>query len=417
MKYINYSLLILILFFNLIGFSQEKITLEKAKDYKDSISVYSSIISNIATVDPSVALDYSNRINDIAIKNNYIKGVAIGYYIKGLVYSSKLDKEKALDNLNKALYIFKGIDDLMIVETYLAISITYINVNEEIIAFDYLSKAEEISLKNKTDANTLIIYFYISQIYYNYNKIDDALTYLNKALFISKKRSNTSNTIAIISSIGDCYLKKKKIETSIAYYNKAISLCKNSNDEIALGNCFISLGNAHTELKQYDLAEKNYFKGYEIFLKHDNMIGLLNFQYNISNFYLIKKDYQKSIEFAKQYLQQSKQIGNLEELAKIALILNKAYEGLHDIKEAYYYLKMSTENSFFYNENKLDKFNSMIFDFEKKNKEMELLALKQKNELELVKADNKAQYWLIILIGSFSIFLIVLLIYILKLKN
>jgi tetratricopeptide (TPR) repeat protein len=405
MKYFNYNFLILSLLFFLNGFSQENRTLEKAKNYKDSIKAFSILASEINGTDTAKVFHYADKMYELGTRNNYKKGIGLSYFHRGNIYAYELKKDKAVENLNIALQFFKEINDPVITNTYIALASIYTN-SENLIALEYLRKAKEISERNKTDDLTTLIYIDISQVYYNYNKFDEALNYLNHALALSKKTNKTPNIIIANTFIGDCYLKKKNYKKAIDNYRLSINSSKTPNEETLSIYSYNGLGNAFIEQKQLDLAQLNYNKAYDLSLKYKNFAGILNYQFNISKLFLLKKDYSKSIAFGKQYFEESQKIGNTHEISEISSILSKAYEELGNTEEALYYLKKHVENGTIYDTEKLNKFNSIAFEYEK-----------QKNGLEVLKAKSKAQYWLILFIGSLSTICIIFFIFKIKIKN
>lgn len=216
-------------------YSKAKSELDKALDIylkagtKDSIGI-GTIYKESARCayedgDFYTAIDgYEHARHFLQLGFNYadcFKHSAIAYDLLG-------DFKKSLENHQKALLIFKQLEDKdgdakeAIPSCFHNIAMAFRGIGKMDSAFTYFNKA----LANYNKIDTLIIantYVEIAKTYLEQNSINSAQEYTQKSLALRLKVQNKQAIIESYTILAKIALKEKQYNQSLNYYNKAIA--------------------------------------------------------------------------------------------------------------------------------------------------------------------------------------------------
>ncbi len=378
-KKLSIYLFFILIFSNIISYSQPKRTIENQiqalfalKDDSDKVDSLNSFLWKINSYDStntflvaqkSIALskklnylkglataqknlaayyyykaDYPKalKLYQKSLKNfdscQYKKGIAIDYRNIGNVYAQLGTTKEALKNFFKSLELREEIHDTLgIAKTYSAIGNLYTNTEAyKDSAIVYFNRALKIFEKTNSIFNITSTYINISNFYYNkyYNKPKDSLSYLkilqytNASLKLSKKYNLLRFEGIAYEILGETYRIKSNNDSTYYYLSKSLQVRKKDNNVFGIINSYTELGSYFLSLKNYTKAEQYLKKALELSLNTGTKQITLEIYSNFSNLYQQIGNYKKAFYFYNKYSKlkdtlQSKQ--NTKQLTQMAM--------------------------------------------------------------------------------------------------
>ena len=216
---------------------------------------------------------YANQALQLSVKLGYSKGEAFAYKNIGLGYLGSNANPLALIYFDKALAIFKKLDDNVNSARILNnMGYYYGRIKDIPQELNYLLQAfEQIKRSNDNIAIEATILGNIGNGYEADNKPDSALKYYKKSLadFIQVKQGNTA--ISAYSNLVSAYTKLKKFKQATYYANKMMALLATPNNfrPKDLAMVYLSLGQLNFQLKNYEKSHAYFTRSLEI----GNQIG------------------------------------------------------------------------------------------------------------------------------------------------
>ncbi len=284
------------------------------------------------------ALNYGISANKLAIKLNFIKGIAKSYNNIGLVYDYqgiydsalyyygfalekyKEDKNqkfiasaynnigniynlqdnytKALENYFCSLKIKKNINDKAgVASAYNNIALIYDTKKDYSKALIYYSKSLKMYNELKNFEYVATLYINLGIIYINKKNYINALKCFNKSLKISKQYNYKYITSKSYYNIGNIYYFQKYYSKSLDYYFKSLELSEEIKDYYTTTGCYYQIGLDYTELNKKEKAEKYFNKSLELSKKINYKSCIRDNYRNLSDIYSNYGDYKKAYEF------------------------------------------------------------------------------------------------------------------------
>jgi len=266
-------LVIVLVSFNLMTFSQDNFETEKLKilngkyfniqkliekkKYKIAANLCQSIIKKDMEFYPIyllyVNLSKENKTLDNTIvflkkmlkssNNSYI------YFGLGLCFEAKEDKTEAIKN-------FKNAIDL---------NAPFLNVYKKLASYIRPDSSEDILnyFKNKMNKNpdNFFLSLQMAEIYgYKLKKRETALEYFNKALEVVNKKGDKNLEGIYYNSIGSFHFYKTGLNTALKYYKKAVDVISSTEDVDSLGSALYNVGLIRCYQGDFTGAIKDYQK-------------------------------------------------------------------------------------------------------------------------------------------------------------
>lgn len=291
----------------------------------------------IRTSNYEPAMQCALKAEQLAVKIDRKKGMALAYNNIGTIYNNQGNYKKALNMHLKALKIMEEINDSTgIANSYVAVGIIYHYQQN-------YPKAMELYLKS------LIIY----------EKIDDKTgiaNFYNNAGIIYDYQSNYSKAL-------DQYFKSLKIYKEIGDED-GIATAHNN-----IGYLFMKQGNDQKALY-------NFLKATEISEKNGNKRGSAVYYNNIGQVYTKQGKFEESFRYLNQALMLSIETQSKDDIKEVYSALSELYNKKGDFKKAFEYHKLYSEiKDSLLNEQSGKQIAEMDakYDSEKKEKDIELL--------------------------------------------
>ncbi|WP_158975231.1 tetratricopeptide repeat protein [Cellulophaga sp. L1A9] len=281
-----------------------------------------------------------------AVQKNYLHGQAYALNQIGTKYRNISKFNIAIKNHKEALEAAKKADNLELkVYSLNMLSVAYRRMDAVKTALDYAQEAialaesaPELTEGLKRSKNVSLNG--IGNIYQNLKQYNVAIEIFKKSLALEEELHNKLGQAINNQNIGECYEELGDLKNALNYYRKSLAfneemdndmgrvICNNSiaqvfikqkktlkaqqilkttlSKSIALGDHFISssvfinLGWALMDLGEYESSEENLVEGIRLSVKYDLPRSQAVGYNHLSNLYIKKNDYKKSLEYYKK---------------------------------------------------------------------------------------------------------------------
>jgi signal transduction histidine kinase len=387
----------------------------------DSIQKYIALASN-DTLDHAIRIQYNDKaLSFLDVKKN---DSLTKEYLNSLVFNYLGTKEWKKYHRFAKIYFQKSNeaqDTLGLARCYRYKASFYRNTDFLDSSFYYYCKAEKFYKKTNDKMGLETVYFFKSSVQF---KLDDYLgseLSSKKGLLLSKKSKDYYKIYAFLISIGNCYHNLKQYDKAIATIKEALQLVEKYKvpsypDYSPKITCLNNIGNAYREMKEYTTAisyfklalqekklikkdietrayllsnlgycylkTKNYTQIPFLFYKSDSIfkfLGIKNEQslsnVYLSQYYFIKKDTIKAINYSEKALQLAK-----EAKAPYYYLLALNNAGSINSKKAPQYIQeyhQKNENQIFEERNARNQYYKIQFETDEISQEKET-AIQQK---------------------------------------
>lgn len=271
-------------------------------------------------------------------------GMGRMYNNVGLLYFNKADYYHAINYHKKALDIFtEKKDSLAIAVTMVNIGVDYQYLSDYMAALDYYlqslaiyQKIGDADIYGSGLANTLNN---IGIIYKNLDQLDSALSYQHKAIAVYDAIQNQRGLAATYGNIAIVHEKLSQPEKSVEYLLKALSINKQSGNPRRIAADLSNLGSAYILLGDYKAGLDNLSqarKTYETVGDKHNLSVILSklgdtYQSAPPSFFAhqnigVNKRYQIAMDYLKQALSITKEIGALDQQSENLKSISEVYE-------------------------------------------------------------------------------------------
>jgi signal transduction histidine kinase len=273
-----------------------------------------------------------------AHNNGNINEEAEALFQIGICWKDLLVYDKANEYLIRSQKIYEELgQNVKIARNFLFLGDLYRAIAEYKAAEDYLKKALSLyESENNKDGigracERLAAAYYETSAFIP-NRIDSTFLFAARALAIFKENRNDSLTSSAMNILGASYVAAGKNAIAIAYLNDALKF-----------------------------AEEKKYNGDEALIKC-----------NLSFAYYNLKEYQKSIELAKQTFDYAVENKILPFIDMSCLSLYRNYEDLGDFKNAYKYIHLYDVNRWeLYDDNRIHRIKALQIKYETEKKEIE----------------------------------------------
>jgi tetratricopeptide (TPR) repeat protein len=343
------------------------------------------------------------KVNVRGNQSNHFK--AISNFYKGLIFHY----ENAYDSALKYYKIAYDLEPDKNLDVNLNTGLAYDSKKE-------FNKALEIYksvLENSEDVHTISrTYSAIAFNYYSQKKFKKSVEYLEKDLEIELNGGNNQYSIAgSYANIADCYIQLNQYDSAQQYLLKSIDIRFKLSDYSHIVFPLINLGNVNLSLLDTNKAMENFIVASQIADSSGNLDQMIKTRVSIADIYMSKKEWGKSLQYAKQLGALLDSITNKLDYGKEHIKLSTIFEKNRNTKEALKHLKAYTEIQDSLRERAV-KSNILelqeLYETEKKEAQIQL----QQSQIDLTNADLAKEKQLrysigliFVLISGFAYFL------------
>jgi tetratricopeptide (TPR) repeat protein len=190
------------------------------------------------------------------------------------------------------------------------------------------------------------LYHNLGIINYRLQDFENSITAYQKSLDISSTLNNNTAFVKTKVSMLSLYVDIKKFDKALQLGNELVDYVKEKmpNDKIVLGKAYQNIGYAYWRSGNLDSAMLNNKIAYSIHKPINHYDGLINELGTFAQYYTIKNQYAKSIEYLNESLIYSNKIGHAETQCRTSILLSENYTKLNDLVNAKKYADSAIVN-------------------------------------------------------------------------
>ena len=291
------------------------------------------------------------------------------------------------------------------------------------LAIDYYNEALDYRKKTKDTLGIIIGLNNLGNTYISINKNYKALEYLKQSLKLSLLVGNKAHVAIANGNIGDIYLQQKNFKNALKHFETSLKISTEINQQQQSSLSLNSIGQVNLYLNRPLIARENYIKAININKKIDYKRGLsLNF-IGIAETYIYRKQYEEAIfniEKAKSIADELKLIEIEKKASELLCTINEANGNYKKALENHKLYK--TLNDSLFNKENIEKITQLEYEYKYK-KALDSASIRELKLNKTVKAVNqdleKSQRNLLLGIIAFLGMVLILggIIFSLKLKH
>lgn len=241
--------------------------------------------------EPEKALEYSKKLEEVAISKSNVRALFQAHYLKGQAY------------------VLLGDLDLAIASYFEAVEVAESYSNETGIGQVYSNLGDAYS-DNENHGN--------------------AIYYYSKALEILERRNDSLHIAATLTNLGYELYRVNELDSSVFYHKRASIIFDSINYRSGVLYCLGNIGLVYAKMGDHALAEENMQMAISGLRKYEDYYAISDFEKEIADIYRQRKDYNQALQYAQGSLEVSEEKG-LKVQARDASY--KLYEIYMDTKE------------------------------------------------------------------------------------
>lgn len=286
-------------------------------------------------IKPDSCLYLAQKALEIARKIKYPRGQGRSYQVIGIYYYIKGDYEKALQNYQIALpLLLKAKSRREIAWIYTNIGSVYKSQGNQDRALENYYKSLQNFEQIGDKAGVGWAYGNLGLIYGNQGDFEKALEYHLRSLEVRQKIGYKPDIATAFTNIGTIYYQKRDYVKSLENHFKSQKIYEGIDDKVNLALACNSIGNIYTQTKD-GKALPYLEKGLKLAQEVKSKSILANIQASLAQYFNTIDQSEKAQDYAKQALQTSQSIGQIEAIRNAAEQLSFASSRLGNYKEAY----------------------------------------------------------------------------------
>lgn len=273
-------------------------SLANVTDPVKRVDLLNVIAGEASEIDIDFTIKKAEEARELALSQNYIKGVADANKWIGKGNALKGKTAESLHNFMDALQVYNDLSDsLEIANIYKYLANAYSNNDNDREAMRYYKEAKEIYDRIHNTKGISAILNNIGTIYLSRDNPDSALYYLNQSRLSYQEIKDESGLATNYTNMGYAYSLKKEYSKAINYYKKCYDLSKKLGIKESMSTSLLNIGDANMYLENYTQAELYVMQGLKIAkeegFKYNEYIG----SYTLGEINERKGDYKKSLEW------------------------------------------------------------------------------------------------------------------------
>ncbi len=181
-------------------------------------------------------------------------------------------------------------------EAYMDLSMIEYYDGDIFQSLNYCHKADSLFQISKDTLNRALVISNRGILYADTKYYMKAIDELLLATTLFKEKEHQKGLSYTYSNLADIYVNKKDYSTALDYYNRALEIDLDMQDSVHVGIDLTNIGNIYMLREQYDKAEEIILTARDLFETHDNSRGKISCYYQYAELLLLQKKYDKSLE-------------------------------------------------------------------------------------------------------------------------
>jgi len=245
--------------------------------------------------------------------------IAVSSSIIGDVYQTLSSYENALEHYLRSLRLFEELQDKNGISSVLiSIGVVYSELRYNDNSLKCFQKALVIFEKFQDKINIANALNNIGNVYSDDGDENKALEYYLKALEIAEELDDKNGIASYLNNIGIVYSNQGNHEKALENYHKSLKISENIGDEYGVVLILNNIGSSYLELKNLEKASTFLEKAGRMAQEKQIKNLIMTTDYNFSDLYKRRNNYQKAYEYFKLYAELKDSIFSEEKLDKIA---------------------------------------------------------------------------------------------------
>ncbi|MBA2611332.1 MAG: tetratricopeptide repeat protein [Bacteroidetes bacterium] len=289
----------------------------------------------------------------------------------------------------------------------------YNYINDANKAIDNFNAALVIYKKSGFISGQVSVYINKGNAYYFCNEEAKAEKFYRKALQLFKtKPSNRGTEADIYNNLGSACSSQGKHEEALVWFTKSLEICKEDKDSISMAYGYNNIGSTYSAQQRYKEGLPYLQKALELKLKHGDNAEKSDGYVNLSTIYYSMEDYKTSVSCLKMALKYIDTAVYNSDLKKLYESYADNYENLNNQKEANKYYKLLRHmNTTLFNREMAEKIEQkeLMSDFSNAHLKDSLMqaARIEKQKIEINRS-NTFRSFLLVIVACIVVFLLIL---------
>jgi len=345
---------------------------------------------------------------DIAQKNGFKKDLGTCYNNVAAIYKDQGKITEALEYHQKSLVIRKELKDNDGISTsYNNLGLLYYNLGQVQEALSYYNKSLKIAEEIKNNESITTALYNISTVYRDQGHYEEALEYVQRCLDIQAKEKDKYNIAYSINCKGIIYEKQGTCNVALKQYMEALKIRQEISDKQGMAYSLRNIGGLYEKMDSSQKTLPYYLQSLNYMKEAEDKAGTANLLYRIGLYYMQHNDISNAAKYAAQAMATANELQFPESIRDAASLLNKIYRAQKNWSQALLmndlYIKMrdSIQNT----ETKKAAYKDKLqYEFDKKE-----LALKKEQEKKDAISEEKIQRQRLLKNASLAGFALVML--------
>jgi len=327
---------------------------------------------------------------------NYFYGEVYALNMMGKYYRNKANYSKAEKLHNQALQLAKKSKHILSqVYSLNMLGVVYRRQDAVKIALDYHFKALDLAnTLDKSDRDVLknisISENSIGNIFNLLGKYNLSLKHYENALKIEEKLHNKLGMAINYQNIGSIKESQNDLEKALIYYKKSLDLNEKINSDIGRIICYNSIGSIYLKQKKPQEAIELMRPAIKLAEKVGDNFYKAMASINLGKAYAEIKKTKKAYQFLNEGLTLSLENNYPSATSEVYSYLSQLAESNNDYKKALFYTKKHSEyENKILNSKNQQYVNDLIIKIKSKEKNKEIQALDEENQVVKNKLDKK----------------------------
>jgi signal transduction histidine kinase len=280
-------------------------------------------------------------------------------------------------------------------QTFNQLGLIYNKLSQYDKALEYYQSALEIPKFNQTESGAYTT-GNIGLIHYNYKDWPTAKLYYRKAIELSKQVNSDAALLLHTINLGIMYSFNDEFDEALTLLKQAQSLSKDNGANYDNFDINIRIGEIMVEKNAFQKASEYYDTAFKIAHELKIDIPIIQIHLAIGRMNLITENYTKALAFTLKALNIAQKIEFTARIAESHRNLQQIYFAMKDYKSAYSHLEKHTEiQKKRFEKEKTEHVTKLEEQFQAKEKEFEINALKQQKSIEKLKSEQRISYFIV----------------------
>lgn len=333
--------------------------------------------------------DREKRFQQYKLQDNKL-GMMIGYRYLGLAYRNSTQFDEAIhahrEEYNLAVEL-KDTVELVIALNNIGTNFRRVGALDEASTYHY--KALMLSDQYQGDSsfvarkNRVISLNGLGNVHLTLGNTEVADSAFRLALKGEEQLGSKLGQAINYANLGSLLEKENKIDSARLYFKKSLKLNREAGSELGEALCQLDLGELEEKDQAWDQAVRRYEKAYQILKNIDDSWHWLNAVFALIDFYISQDNYAKAGQYIAEAKPVVKQLGSFEYLTRLYheeyMLSQKQGDSRRALES---YVKSQMYKDSLMGETKTRRIQNLRLEYERKNKQREMMAVRQKMKQE-----------------------------------